>query len=543
MFRIASISLFILFFSIQAKPQHKVMFSDHYPPYNFTTENGELTGFNIDILKAIIDLYELEIEINGNTWDIINQALMKGDIQAIGGTHYPGSTDNDYIYTRSAINTSHCFLYNKNFHKRFSLEKLRSIQKPLVALWKNDVLLHYILSINPSTQFIFVNNYEELLNRLEREDVTCVIAQRVGAMYYADKLGKDHIRTSNHRILELNMGFKVSKDAPELAAVINNGLEVLISNGQYQLIYDKWIKTYNEDKNDWQDYLKYILMVSILVVAIIMLLLFANQVLQKRVRNKTKDLQQQLSLNAQIMQELEQQKQRAEESDIMKSAFLANMSHEIRTPMNGILGFTDLLESQEYSREEQLQFISVIKQSGNRMLSTINNIIDVSKLEAGAEKIKITKVDVMEILTELLHFFEHEANSKGLQLNIVENNPSNPNEFYTDEYKLNSILTNLIKNALKFTKKGFVKIDLTLSHKQAKFTIEDSGIGISTEKQEAIFNQFVQADSSHSSGFEGSGLGLSITKGYVDLLQGTIRMESRLNKGTIFYVSIPNSVK
>lgn len=541
MFRFCTIiTVVFLSFTFQAASQHKVMFSNNYPPYNFTDEKGELVGFNVDILKAIINLYNADIEIKGESWITINQALENGNIQAIGGTHYPGSYDNNHIYCRSTINTSHCFLYNTNYIKKFSLETLRTEKKPQVALWRNDVLSHYILSINPSTQFIFVNNYTELLTSLERKDVTCIIAQRVGAMYFASTLNKDYIRTSNHRILERNMGFKVSKNNPELAEVINNGLEVLLSNGEYQKIYEKWIEPYNEDKNAWQQYLRYILFASILVIILIMLLLFINQVLQKRVRTKTKDLQQQLDVNAKIMAELEQEKERAEESDKMKSAFLANMSHEIRTPMNGILGFTDLLETQAYSAEEQLQFIGVIKQSGNRMLSTINNIIDVSKLESGGEKIKIEPVNIKGIVIELFSFFENEARSNNLELIGNTDDIIELSTFYTDEYKLNSILTNLIKNALKFTKKGFVKMECTLSETKADFKIIDSGIGIAKEKQKAIFNQFVQADFSHSSGFEGSGLGLSITKGYIELLKGSISMTSEPNKGTTFFFTIPN---
>jgi len=208
--------------------------------------------------------------------------------------------------------------------------------------------------------------------------------------------------------------------------------------------------------------------------------------------------------------------------------------------MNGILGFTELLKSDEYSKKEQQQFIEVIQQSGNRMLSTINNIIDVSKLESGAEKMKITEVDIKEILDELLIFFTPEAKDKGLSLSISNANSTISVPFCTDEYKLNSILTNLIKNALKFTNDGFIKVEYTISNEQVEFTISDSGIGITQDKLNTIFDQFEQADSSHINGFEGSGLGLSISKGYVELLDGTIRVESELNSGTSFYVILPN---
>ncbi|NQU34762.1 MAG: transporter substrate-binding domain-containing protein [Bacteroidetes bacterium] len=538
--------IFIVLLTVSIAPlwvfaQYEVMFSDNYPPYNYSDENGKLVGFNIDILVAINDLYGSNITIVGDNWDIINEALDKGDIQAIGGANYPGSPDNNYIYSRSAISTSHCFLYNTQQLSKFSLEVLRSTEKPIVAMWQNDVLIHYVLSINPSAQLLFVDNYEQLINTLDREDVTCIFAQRVGSMYYAEKLGKENIQPLEHRILERNMGFKVSNDSPELAEIINNGLEVILANGEYQRIYDKWINEYNKDPNDWHNYLKYIIITGILIAGLIILLLIANWILQTKVRTKTKDLQQQLELNSHIMTELEKQKIIAEESDKMKSAFLANMSHEIRTPMNGILGFADLLKSADYSSEKQAEFIGIIQQSGNRMLGTINNIIDVSKLESGLEKIQITEVNIKSIITELLNFFKPEASLKGLTLTLNENNRASSKSFYTDEYKLNSILTNLIKNALKFTKEGSIEVNYSVEDTLAEFWVKDTGIGIPQNQQAAVFDQFVQANFSHSSGYEGSGLGLSISKGYVKLLNGEIHLESEQNKGTTFHVRIPNN--
>lgn len=522
--------------------QYEVMFSSHYPPYNYFNEDGELVGFNIDILNAINDLYELDLNISGDQWNTINYALDSGDIQAIGGVHYPGSPDNKYIYTRSAINTSHCFLYNTEHLREFSLEIFRSLKNPLVAVWKNDVLNHYVLSINPSAKFIYINDYEALISTLDRDDVICIFGQRIGSMYYAKKLDKDYVRPLDHRILERNMGFKVSKDYPELAEGLNNGLEVILANGEYQRIYDKWINEYNKDNNDWHNYLKYILISGSLIAILFLFLLVVNWILQTKVRAKTNDLQQQLKLNSQIMKELEKQKIKAEESDKMKSAFLANMSHEIRTPMNGILGFTELLKSVDYSSEKQAKFISIIQQSGNRMLGTINNIIDVSKLESGLEKLTIEKVDIKNLVFELHDFFAPEASAKGLILILKENISVDFQSFQTDEYKINSILTNLIKNALKFTKEGFVEIKYSLTNSMVEFWISDTGIGIAEEKQKSVFGQFVQADFSHSSGFEGSGLGLSISQGYVQLLNGEIKLESEFNKGTIFYIRIPNKI-
>lgn len=538
--KIISLVLFITLSFCKLNAQYTIQFSNNYPPYNYLNENNELVGFNIDLLNAIKDLYKTNIEISGGKWKTINENLTTHKIDAIGGFHFPGGPDAEYLYTRSAINTSHCFLFNRNNLSKFSLEYLRTSTKPLVAMWKNDVLIHYIQSINPSAQFLFVNSYEDLINALDREDVTCVFGQRTGAMYYAKQLYKDYVSPFDHRILERSMGFKVSKNAPELAYILNNGLEVILANGTYQKIYDKWIAEYDKDPNDWQNHIETILITGLIIILLFILLLIANWILQTKVKNKTKDLRAQLALNSKIMIELEQEKNKAQESDRMKSAFLANMSHEIRTPMNGILGFTNLLKTVDYSSEKQAHFINIIQKSGHRMLDTINNIIDVSKLESGLEKPTIKEVDIQKNITELCEFFMHEASSKGLNLLFNEGASTLTEPFYTDEYKVNSILTNLIKNGLKFTNKGFVELTYNLSNEAVEFWIKDTGIGIPIDKQTTIFDDFVQADYSHSSGYEGSGLGLSISKGYVELLNGELKLESEPGKGSVFYVRIPN---
>jgi len=535
--------VFLFIFFSKSSAQYEVMVSTDYPPYNYLNEDGELVGFNVDILNAIKKLYKAGIDVSGGDWQTINAALEEGKIQAIGGAHYPGNPNNNYIYTRSVIQTSHCFLYNRNFQKKISVDEIRTMQSPLVVLWKNDVLIHYIESINPKARFVYVDNYIDLLNNLDRKEVTCGFSQKIASMYYADKLNKPYIQTGNEDILDRNMGFKISKDAPELAKILNNGLEVIMSNGEYKRIYNKWIKDYNVHGYNWHHLIKYLIIAGIFILSVIAMLLFFNHILHIRVRKKTRDLQHQLELNTQITKELEKQKIKAEESDKMKSAFLANMSHEIRTPMNGILGFTELLKSHNYSEAEREHFVEVIRQSGERMLTTINNIITISKIESGVETLQISETNIEKIIHELYQFFIEEAKQKRIELIMEKQESHLIQNFYSDNHKINSILTNLIKNALKFTQKGSVKIGYSITDKMASFYVSDTGIGISKEKQKAIFNYFVQADSSNSSRFEGSGLGLSISREYTKMLNGKIWVESEINHGTTFYVNIPNHLE
>ncbi|WP_319502682.1 ATP-binding protein [uncultured Draconibacterium sp.] len=534
------ICVIILTNSYYLNAQYKIKASNDYPPFNYTDQNGNLVGFNIDLVKAINKLYNNQIEISGANWQIVNRMLEDGEIDGIAGAHYPGYPDNEHLYTRSVINTSHCFFYNSNYHKNISPELLRTIKEPVVALWKNDVLVRYVLSINPAAKFVYATDYDQLIEFLEDEQVTCAIAQRIGGMYHVAELQKEYIKTTNHRILERNMGFMLSPNSIELAAIINNATEVLLSNGEYQRIYDKWLAEYDKEPNGFREYWRFIILISAIVGIIILLLIVINRILQARVKSKTQDLQHQLDLNSEIMKELSRQKNKAEQSDKMKSAFLANMSHEIRTPMNGILGFAELLKTQAYSKEEELQFINIIQQSGDRMLTTINNIIDISKIESENEDVQIKKVDIAKIVSELNDFFIVEANEKGIDL-IIEPEITEPSQnFYSDTYKLTSILTNLIKNAIKFTKEGYVKIQYSLNATELKIKVCDTGIGIAPEKQNAIFDYFVQADHSHSSGYEGSGLGLSITRGYIKLLDGDISVSSTPGKGTSFTFVLPN---
>lgn len=216
-------------------------------------------------------------------------------------------------------------------------------------------------------------------------------------------------------------------------------------------------------------------------------------------------------------------KEHAEESDRLKSAFLANMSHEIRTPMNGILGFADLLKSPDLSGEELIKYTGIIENSGKRMLNIINDLIDISKIEAGQMEVKISQCDVNKQLEYLHVFFKPEAEKKGL--NITINNSIHTNKIIidTDREKLYAILTNLIKNSIKYTHKG--NIDFGYSVKQdgdinyLEFYIEDKQV------------------------YEGAGLGLAITKAYIEMLEGEIWVESEEGVGSKFYFTIPNNTK
>jgi CheY-like chemotaxis protein/nitrogen-specific signal transduction histidine kinase len=232
-------------------------------------------------------------------------------------------------------------------------------------------------------------------------------------------------------------------------------------------------------------------------------------------------------------------KERAEESDRLKSAFLSNMSHEIRTPMNGILGFAELLKQTDLAGEKQQEYIQIIEKSGNRMLSIINDIVDISKIESGMMRIWESNINLNEQIEYLYNFFRPEIEDKEIKLIRYKGLSDNDAYITTDGEKLFAILINLLKNAVKYTDEGTIEFGYSKKEGYIEFFIKDTGIGISAERLDAIFERFVQADLSNQMARQGAGLGLSISKAYVTMLQGKIWVTSIEGKGSAFYFTIP----
>ncbi len=251
-----------------------------------------------------------------------------------------------------------------------------------------------------------------------------------------------------------------------------------------------------------------------------------------------------------LTEELIIAKEKAEESDRLKSAFLTNISHEIRTPMNGILGFAELLEAAELNGDEQQNYIRIIKKSGDRMLNIINELVDISKIESGLMPTFVTETNINDQIDFIFSFFEPEAEAKGLKLTYHADLPVDESVISTDQEKIFAILSNLLANAIKFTNEGsiefgykFKPVSLNVGGKLGpeyiEFYVTDTGIGIPADRQQAIFERFIQADISDRRPFQGAGLGLSIAKAYVGMLGGKIWVESEVGKGSTFYFTQP----
>ena len=250
-----------------------------------------------------------------------------------------------------------------------------------------------------------------------------------------------------------------------------------------------------------------------------------NHILEEKVKERTK--------------ELVIAKEKAEESDRLKTAFLNNISHEIRTPFNGIIGLLSMLIEDAISKEEKEEYVNMINYSADRLMNTINDIVEISQIQAEKIELSISKVNIDYLINVLIDKFKTPTENKQLDLIIKNNLPSNIENINTDKLKLISILSYIIDNAIKFTNAGNIELGIDYNSDFLMFFVKDTGVGINKNDYTKIFERFMQVDVSNTRLYEGSGLGLSIAKTYTEILGGKIWGESEINKGSIFYIFIP----
>ncbi len=232
-------------------------------------------------------------------------------------------------------------------------------------------------------------------------------------------------------------------------------------------------------------------------------------------------------------------KEKAEEGDKLKTAFLHNVSHEIRTPMNAIIGFSTLLSEPEISESEQLQYVDIISQSSNQLLSIINDIVDIANVESGQAKLAMREINLNSSLKGLLEQFRLSVKELDISINLSCGLPDEKSRIITDSTKVIQVISNLVSNSIKFTQKGKIDFGYILKEGFLEFEVKDTGIGIPPEHVDKIFDRFYQVDRTVSRKFGGTGLGLSICKAYIELLGGKIWLSSKQHEGSVFIFTIP----
>ncbi|MBW4360089.1 ATP-binding protein [Flavobacterium taihuense] len=262
----------------------------------------------------------------------------------------------------------------------------------------------------------------------------------------------------------------------------------------------------------------------------------------KKTSNEFGHIAELFEINEKQKNELIKEKLKAEENDKLKSSFLSNLSHEIRTPMNAIVGFTELLMNTEVGKEEQIEYLSVVDKSGKNLIAIIDDLIEMSKIESHQTKPNYSAVNIETCIHDLYESIQITTKKvKKIDFKIIESQKPAQHPIKTDEVKLKQIITNLVTNALKFTEQGAVSFgyEIDEQNQHIRFKVKDTGLGIEKNNQQYIFDRFRRVGGDHTIKIGGLGLGLAISKAYVEMLGGTISLESQLGKGSEFYFTIP----
>ncbi|MFP4048235.1 MAG: transporter substrate-binding domain-containing protein, partial [Bacteroidales bacterium] len=558
--------------SMQAPQKRIIIGGDYnYPPYEYLDENGQTAGFNVELTKAIAEEIGMKVEIQLGPWTEIREKLNKGHIDALQGIFYTPERDETFDMTPGHTNISYVIVSREDITLPEDLKDLKG-QKFLVQ--KGDVIHDHASKAGLNDDAVPVETQQKALEMVSAGEYDYAVTSRALTYYLLENNGLDNLRTGKNNVLNADYCYGVKEGNTLLLSALSEGLSAIKATGEYREIYEQHLGIYEEPKFSFIDSLKYSLYVLIPLLVFLLASLTWSRMLNKKVQERTGELEKEVNerknaeeklheLNKELIKrneeiaaqndkvqekntelqqmnkELEKAKQKAEESDKLKSAFLANMSHEIRTPMNGVMGFAELLKRPQLDGEEKNHYIELIQKSGHRMLEIINNLFDISSIEAGQVEIHKGETNVNEILDELFLMFKPLAQEKKLSLTVYQDLPWKESLITTDGTKLSQILMNLINNALKYTKEGKIDFGYTLENEAMLFYVKDTGIGIPKKFHSSIFDRFVQGELAIAREYEGAGLGLSISKAYVEMLGGKIWVDSIPSQGSIFYFNIP----
>ena len=501
-----------------------------YPPFEYINDLGEPDGFNIEILRRIAELMNLDIEISLGPWDTVRQELEQGEIDLLAGMYKTAERDKAVDFTIPHFISS----YGVFVPKGSPINSLTDIQDKRILVQAQDVGHDYLLNQEIGAEIITVDSWEDLLPALESGRADCAVLSMLQGMRQLQQQGIRDIRLITQPLFQQKYCIAVQEGNAELLATMNEGLSLLKSSGEYDQIFERWFGVYTDRgfttlsllTNPW---LRVVLGIFLLLSLLLAGFFFWTYSLRRRVNRKT----------AQLSSALENLT-RANEA---KDRFLAGVSHELRTPLHGIIGMTRLLDTTLLDTEQQ-EMLEMLRISSNQLHRVLSDLIDVNRLESGSFSLHPTEFYLHQIGSWIEPLLRTSAVDKGLDFRFEIT--GHKVLLRADRERLVQIVLNLSENAIKNTSGGWVEVRLSARNSLLYIVVEDTGSGIPEDKQELVFTPFTQVDGKTHSVLgnleSGLGLGLSIVKSIVSLLHGNIELESQVGRGSTFTVTLPVEV-
>ncbi len=501
----------------------KVAVFPYYAPYQFINEQGEIDGIFIDFLKIIEQKNNIKFKkVYYSNWNEVLVDTKNNKIDLILEIQQTKSRSEYLNFFEPLFESQLVIAQNKNIAKINSLENFGNNK---LVLPNNYSIVETLKLKYPKLNIFTEANDSECLKKINNGQYDAFVAPSAVVNYFIKKEKLDNVIISNIINETYTPSFAVNKKDIILTSIFRKNLDNISTQEKKQII-DNWL--YNLVVPFYEKSIFWIY-VSLSVIGVSLILLFLSLFLKFKVKKRTS--------------ELSIAKEKAEEANKFKTSLIQNISHEIRTPMNGIIGFSELLKSDDLNSEDKKKYLNIIAVSTKELEISINNILDLSQLETSQVQLKQEFVSLNEILNELYIQFLPLANEKNILFEITNSKEVSNVIFQTDKQKLQKTISYLIDNAIKFTEVGVVTVSYELVQNHLIINIKDTGIGIDKNEKEFIFNSFSQSVKTISRSYGGLGLGLYFAEKYAKLLNAKISFTSQQNSGSNFNITFSNIVQ
>ncbi len=491
----------------------------YYPPYQFINHDNSIEGIFIEYLDLIEEKTEHKFKRKYySNWSIELQEAKDKKVDILFEIQETKNRKQYLTFYSKTFESKHVIVSRKN---SFKGSKIKDLQNAQIVVPKDYAITENLKRLYPQLSIYEEVNDITCLQKLNAGQYDVFIGPKAVVNYLIKNKNLSNLTIDSETNLTYKPGIAVDKNNKILNSIINKAISD-ISTTENQNIIERWL--FKETKPYYKNS-KFIILLVLSVLILLIISIGINFYLGFIVKQRTK--------------ELRGAKESSEKDNNLKSAFINNVSHEIRSPMNGIIGFSKLLDEPKITPKEKRKYTDNIIQSCKQLITNMDNILEVSKLQTKQVSLNPEPTDLFDVFATILSLFERKAQNKGIDLILNNTIDKNKRLVVIDKSKLIKTVGGILENSIKFTEKGAILISGSIQNSSLVVSVRDSGIGIPSKDQRILFKSFAKSENQISKKYGGLGLGLTIAKKNTDLMNGELSLSSIENQGTTFRLELP----